>query len=661
MSNKATLRERLRYQIDNVLGRGSGALFATLLTAFFISFGVIVGFRALLYLFMPEPMQTVDGSTIAPNIWQQIYFTYLQLTDPGNMCQDINTPTVYKLSAITAGTTGVIIFSAFIAFLTTGLDQAIAHLKKGHSRVLETNHTLILGWGSRVIEILRELAEANESHSDPVVTILAEEDKEEMDEFLRTMFKDRRNTRVVTRSGPTASIEALGRVNASEARSAIVLATCDVASPLTERLESDAKVIKSVLALDALTAERDEFIIVAEVFEPRNREVVHDISPHHVVVVDAEEILAKVMVQTSRTSGLSIVYAELLSFEGCEMYFHKAAWNGITFGAMQYHFPDGMPIGLCKADGTLMIRPDPDTILGNGDEIVIVAEDDSTIDFRPKPLAAPQERILPETQVERFQEHMLILGWSPKSPIIVSEYADYVLEGSKVDVVIHEPSEKVAFEIETLAAELDTIELKLVNKNPLDSTDLASLSPLDKNNIIVLPQRPDEELHAERTDSETIVVLLHLRRMRRDQKAEGIVSRTKIITEVVDSANQDLISRAGVNDFLISDRMVSMIFSRLSEEPRILDVYDDLFEEDGSEIYVKPVTLYFPEFPVTCPFADIMALAQKRDGEVCLGYKIKSLEGDAEQNFGVKLIPLKDAQVTLNADDALVVVAEDDR
>ena len=36
--------------------------------------------------------------------------------------------------------------------------------------------------------------------------------------------------------------------------------------------------------------------------------------------VDAEEILAKVMVQTSRTSGLSIVYAELLSFDGCEMY-----------------------------------------------------------------------------------------------------------------------------------------------------------------------------------------------------------------------------------------------------------------------------------------------------------------------------------------------------
>jgi hypothetical protein len=34
-------------------------------------------------------------------------------------------------------------------------------------------------------------------------------------------------------------------------------------------------------------------------------------------------------------------------------------------------------------------------------------------------------------------------------------------------------------------------------------------------------------------------------------------------------------------------------------------------------------------------------------------------ENDAEKNFGVKLIPLKDSEVTLTAEDALVVVAED--
>jgi Trk K+ transport system NAD-binding subunit len=652
MSYNASLRERVRYRIDNFLDRGSGALFLALLIAFLVSLGVIIGLRFLLNLVSPDPHTP---------FLRQIWLTYLQITDPGNMAQDNETPTAFKVAAIAAGMTGVVIFSALIAFLTTALDQAIAHLKKGHSRVLESGHTLILGWGPRVIEILRELVEANESDEDSVVTILAEEQKEEIDEYLSMNFRDRRNTRVVTRSGHTASLDALERVNAAQAKSAILLATCDAAATYEEKLASDAKVIKTVLALDAYTAATEEFHIVAEVFDPRNRQVVQDISPGHVVVVDAEEILAKIMVQTSRTSGLSVVYAELLSFAGCEMYFHNAPWNGITFGAMQYHFPDGVPIGLRKADGRLLIRPAPETVLEDDDEILIVAEDDSTIEFRRSAVTAPQEEPIPDSQVERFQERLLILGWSPKAPILVSEYADYVLEGSAVDVVIQEPSEKRRAEIESLSAELDSLQVNLIDKNPLDSTDLESLDPLAYNNIIVLPQRPDEEMDAERTDSETIVVLLHLRRMARQQAEQGSPLQTKIITEVLDSANQDLISRAGVNDFLISNRMVSMIFAQLSEEPRILQVYDDLFQEEGSEIYVKPASLYFHELPASCRFADLMARAQKRDGEVCIGYKLKSLEHDADQNFGIKLIPPKDSEVTITADDALVVVAEDDR
>jgi hypothetical protein len=465
---------------------------------------------------------------------------------------------------------------------------------------------------------------------------------------------------VVTRNGSIAALESLDRVSASTAKSAIVLATCGPAATPEEKLASDAKVIKAVLALDLKVGPRDGFNIVAEIFSTRNRQVVRDVSPGRVVVVDAEEILAKIMVQTSRTSGLSVVYAELLSFIGCEMYFHKAAWNGVTFGAMQYHFPDGVPIGLRKADGSLLVRPEPSTVLAADDEVVIVAQDDSTIDFRPHPVATPQDRPLPQTTAEHHQERMLILGWSTKAPIIASEYADYVLEGSRVDVVISNPSGERRAEVEALSAGLDSVQVTLIDKNPLDGTDLESLDPFGYNNIIILPQRPDEEMDAERTDAETIVLLLHLRRMERERAAKGLPARTKILTEVLDSQNQDLICRAGVNDFLISSRMVSMIFAQLSEEPRMVDVYDNLFQEAGSEIYVKPASLYFADLPQTCSFADLMALAQKRGGEVCIGYKLKHLEQDADKNFGVRLIPPKDTQVRLTADDALVVVAEDD-
>jgi len=86
-----------------------------------------------------------------------------------------------------------------------------------------------------------------------------------------------------------------------------------------------------------------------------------------------------------------------------------------------------------------------------------------------------------------------------------------------------------------------------------------------------------------------------------------------------------------------------------------------LFQEDGSEIYVKPVELYFDSFPQKVTFADIMALVQQRDEEVCIGVKLGAKVGSAEENFGIKLIPYKDVRYELNPGDALVVVAEDEQ
>ncbi len=48
-----------------------------------------------------------------------------------------------------------------------------------------------------------------------------------------------------------------------------------------------------------------------------------------------------------------------------------------------------------------------------------------------------------------------------------------------------------------------------------------------------------------------------------------------------------------------------------------------------------------------------------RDGEVCI--KIGEKSADADKNYGIDLIPTKDTVFQMQANDALVVVAEDDR
>ena len=651
MSDEGTRTERLRYRLDNFLAKGSGALFLSLVVAFLAAIVTIACIRYVLNLVSPEG---------APDLVRQLWVIFLQLTDPGNMSQDNDTNPIFKVSAVIAGMTGVVIFSALIAFLTTALDQAIGHLRRGHSRVLESGHTLILGWSPRVVEILNELIIANESEEDAVVVVLADEDKEIMDEHLRTHFKDRRTTRVVTRSGSTASLPNLAHVSVKRARSAIVLATCAPEVSRERKLVSDAHVVKSALALRAHVGATSDINVVAEIFDRRNRPIIEGMASGHAAVVDAEEILAKIIVQTSRTSGLALVYSELLSFAGCEMYFHRAAWKGATFGQIQLRFQDGVPIGMRKADGTLLIRPSPETKFGDDDEVLIVAQDDSSIRLEAEPVVKAKVHTPPGTRIEQRQERMLIIGWGSKAPTIISEYGDYVLAGSSVDVMFQAPPAFVTDRIKRLDDELETLTVRHIDKLPLDSGDLASVDPFGYDTILILQQSVEGDLDAERADSESIVVLLHLRKLDGERGAAGR-HETKVITEVLDSSNQELVAEAGVNDFVISNRLVSMLFAQLSEEPRLLQVYDDLFAEEGSEIYVKPAHLYFEKLPVECSFAELMLVAQKRDGEVCIGYKRKAEEHDARKQYGVRLVPPKNTKIRLEKGDALVVVAADDR
>ena len=120
----ARLRERLHYKVDNYLAKGSGALFLSLLIAFLTAFACITIVRLVFHWFWPDS----DW-----DILRHIYTTFLELTAPGNMNQDVKTPPVFKITAIVAGLTGLVIFSTLIATLTTALHQAIARLRQGQS------------------------------------------------------------------------------------------------------------------------------------------------------------------------------------------------------------------------------------------------------------------------------------------------------------------------------------------------------------------------------------------------------------------------------------------------------------------------------------------------------------------------------------------------
>jgi hypothetical protein len=56
------------------------------------------------------------------------------------------------------------------------------------------------------------------------------------------------------------------------------------------------------------------------------------LNPDSLTIVDPEDMVAKIAVQTSRSTGLAAVYSDVIGFEGCEFYFTHSQWDNRKFG-----------------------------------------------------------------------------------------------------------------------------------------------------------------------------------------------------------------------------------------------------------------------------------------------------------------------------------------
>ena len=642
------LKQKIRYKFDNFMTRGGSSIFMSLLFIF-LGLQLIIGIiRGIAYYLLPNEM-----SQNATDFLTNFFITFLQLTDPGNMAQDITSSFWFKIPAIIAGMAGVVMFSALIAFITNALDRKINSLKKGFSRVIESNHTVILGWDpQRILEILRELIIANESEKNPCVLILSDEDKETMDDYLSINLPDTQNTRVVTRSGNISSLVSMEIISINTCKSVIVLSSCDENAPAIEKSLSDSKVIKAVLAVVAFCSKNKKHSIVAEIFNPELITVVETIAPNEITVIDSNELLGKIIVQTSRSNGLSVVYTELFSFGGCEIYFYTAHWESIKFASLANHFKDGIPIGIRKPNGSILLNPQPNTNMQDKDELIIIAFDDSSIQFSQTPFYQPKKFEESIRKNTRRIEKELLIGWNSKAKTILEQYNDYLFDQSIIDIVVPELTHQIEEDIQILKNRLSHIIVSVYEKNVIHLETLQSINPSSYDNIIILcPNSKD----AEQADAENISKLLLLRKTLSATKNHV----TKLITEVSDSKNLELIAYTGVNDLIISNRLISMMLAQISENQKIYHLYSQLLKESGAEIYIKPIGLYFNTIPNPLTIMDLIHAAQKRH-EICIGLKIKSLEKNGDQNYGIILNPQKSRLFALNDDDALVVLAEDE-
>ena len=109
-------------------------------------------------------------------MWESL----MRTLDSGTMGGDTGSGFRAVMLFVTLG--GIFVVSALIGVLNNGIESQMERLRKGRSHVLESNHTLVLGWSAQIFTILNELMTANENQPNARIVILADKDKVDMED-----------------------------------------------------------------------------------------------------------------------------------------------------------------------------------------------------------------------------------------------------------------------------------------------------------------------------------------------------------------------------------------------------------------------------------------------------------------------------------------------
>jgi voltage-gated potassium channel Kch len=625
---KSSFGEKVRYRFDNVMARGTLAIIGLLGLITFV-FILIVAVVIEIAGIRPQGVRA-SQFPFGEALWQNM----LRALDSGTFAGDIGWG--YRVAALIVTIVGIFVVASLIGIISSAFDSKVEDLRKGGSRVLENDHTLILGWSAKVFPIVSELLVANESRRKASIVILADYDKVEMDDAIRSHFPKSGNTRIITRSGDPMSLIDLELASPGGARSVIILAPEGADDP-------DSLVIKTTLALTNNPSRGAEpFHIVGEIQDPQNLEAANLVGKDEAHWVLASDLISRITVQTCRQSGLSVVYTELLDFDGDEIYFsEQPSLAGKTYFETQLAFADSTVMGLVKGDEVL-INPSADTLYEAGDQLILIAEDDSTIRLGSTPTAVDVAAISSAKVPANKPEHTLVLGYNSGLDAMVRELSEYVATGSTVTVV----------------ADVDDVKLPThkgmtVKFTRGDSTNRAVLEGLGVkkyDHIIVLAYK--ETLDVQRADAKTLITLLHLRDMADRQGLD-----LSVVSEMLDDRNRELAEVTKADDFIVSDKLISLMLSQVSENKELTKVFDTLFSSQGSEIYLRPAELYIKP-GVTVDFYTVLEAARRR-GETAIGYRVAADAHNADAAYGVAVNPRKSDSITFAPRDKVIVLAED--
>lgn len=683
-----TLKERLRYHFDNIMSRGT---FAKVLLLLIFSCIVVILLAFIDY--------RIEMETISQTMWDTMNHTF----DPGNLYGDERSRGSLIVMLI-ATLFGMFFTATLIGIINTGLEEHMDRLSKGKSKVLENNHTILLGFTETTFIILEELMRANENQSGRNTVVIMDHGHEasemestvqiHLSRFLASLPEKerkaaRRHTRIIFRSGRIYDAADLQMCSIETCRSIIINSTDDIHT--LKSIMACAVVIDNMRKKQGPDAPYPR--ITAMIMKKSNIDTACAAGKGYLKLICYEELMSRIITCNSRCPGLSFVYMELFNFRGNEFYcvpksdipLNPALMDQLTLYDINQYLKSSIAVGgfrrsesrpltlkerLRNPWGNIRSRLTPtmpDKKLKDLDYLYLLEQDDDTVEICPS-RPAIHHMAKPARCTRRTDEHYVIVGNGALVLTVMHSLDSFLLPGTRLTVIRY--AGRHTHKTEDYIRAGEHLDVHCAEADLENYISIADAVPPDTTSVIILADEPSEadENIAEKEDrpvedvidEKTLSRLIFLRQIREDQHMHY-----NITCEMNLDRNRRLAAYMDAEDFIVGSKITALIMTQISQTPSLLRLFMEILDPIGTEIYFRRAGDYLdtdaPEGFTLYEAADVMA----KQGEVLIGLR-RQLKGKPGCYDTARLNPPRwenrdgfEAVKTyhLHPDDELVVLA----
>uniref|UniRef100_A0A0E0K953 RCK N-terminal domain-containing protein n=1 Tax=Oryza punctata TaxID=4537 RepID=A0A0E0K953_ORYPU len=589
---------------------------------------------------------------------------------------------------------GILFYSRLLSATTEQFRIQMHKVREGaQQQVIEDDHIIICGVNNHLPSILNQLNKFHESSirlgtataRKQRILLLSDLPRKHIEKLGDSIAKDLNHIDVFTKSCSLSLTKSFERAAANKAKSIIILPAKN------ERYEVDTDAFLSLLALQSLP----QIASIPTIVEASNSttcDLLKSITGLNVQPV--EMAVSKLFVQCSRQKGLIKIYRHLLNYrKNVFNLFRSREVVGMKYVDVRRRIPDAVVCGIFRS-GMMHFHPSEDEVLTETDKLLLIApvswrrraqstflnspngtqnsshysestegqrSSGMTLEVKETRLNSIRKR--PSKSLSKSndymlgpREHVLIVGWRPKVTDMIREYDNYLGPGSVLEILSETPIKDRSSIVNPLVQkQLKNIKVNHQVGCPMNYDTLKEAifnfrksRKYDQNvpfSIVVISDKDWLGGDTAQVDKQLAYTLLLAENIcqKHDIKVEHLVS------EIVDTGLGKQMSRIKpFLSFIGAEEVMSLVTAQVAGSSELNEVWKDILNAEGDEIYIKEIGLYMKEGE-KISFSELAERAVLRR-EVAIGY-VK----DQKQHIN----PMNKSELlSFEMTDQLIVISE---